>query len=428
MGTRKVQPDTSILAEAEVALKEGEANTSWLPYHCELVTPMYGGGVKAGEVDRKMPIRASAIRGQLRFWWRIACGPFASSAEMFRRETEIWGGIGQEEPMASRVGIKISSLRGLHTEAAFEYALKEGKYKAMPDVASWAEGYSLFSGQGKLSSDKRSIDEPPKELAKSELSFELCVRFDEKLADSLRSEVETALRWWASFGGVGARMRRGVGSVLVKALQPVSFDEVGQKHGVLKILPVESSATKAWQKSVGRLKSFRQGLSVGRNIPSKNSRSPAGRSFWPEADTLRALSGRADPNHAERLVKPDVFPRATFGLPIVFHFKDKSTGDPEDHIVEPKDISRDDKRDRMASPLILHPYWNGSAWQPAALLLPGWESALSQPLKFKGQNYTPKQWPNNTNQRRELAWQIKPMQSRADDPLTAFMQFFEKGL
>ena len=34
-----------------------------------LITPMYGCGVAPGEVDRNIiSIRASAIRGQLRFW------------------------------------------------------------------------------------------------------------------------------------------------------------------------------------------------------------------------------------------------------------------------------------------------------------------------------------------------------------------------
>ena len=43
----------------------------WHTLECELVTPMYGGGVDAATVDLKMPIRVSAIKGQLRFWWRL---------------------------------------------------------------------------------------------------------------------------------------------------------------------------------------------------------------------------------------------------------------------------------------------------------------------------------------------------------------------
>lgn len=48
-----------------------ETKESWQEICCELVTPMYGGGVQAAMPDVSMPIRATAIRGQLRFWWRL---------------------------------------------------------------------------------------------------------------------------------------------------------------------------------------------------------------------------------------------------------------------------------------------------------------------------------------------------------------------
>lgn len=41
----------------------------WHTLDCQLITPMYGGGVISTKVDTAMPIRASGIRGQLRFWW-----------------------------------------------------------------------------------------------------------------------------------------------------------------------------------------------------------------------------------------------------------------------------------------------------------------------------------------------------------------------
>ena len=36
-------------------------------YTIKLITPMYGGGVVAGVVDEEMPVRATSIRGHLRF-------------------------------------------------------------------------------------------------------------------------------------------------------------------------------------------------------------------------------------------------------------------------------------------------------------------------------------------------------------------------
>ena len=61
------------LDPSELIGKIEATESQWQTYKCKLVTPMYGGGVEPGVVDKEMPIRASAIRGQLRFWWRIAC-------------------------------------------------------------------------------------------------------------------------------------------------------------------------------------------------------------------------------------------------------------------------------------------------------------------------------------------------------------------
>ena len=73
---------------------------------CTLVTPMFGGGVTAGEVDRDMPIRASALRGQLRFWWRLLHGAGRKSADLFDTESLLWGGISGNGPRAGRVTLQ----------------------------------------------------------------------------------------------------------------------------------------------------------------------------------------------------------------------------------------------------------------------------------------------------------------------------------
>ncbi|WP_201366950.1 type III-B CRISPR module RAMP protein Cmr1, partial [Dictyobacter formicarum] len=61
----------------------------------QMITPLFGGGVKAGENDSLTPIRGTAIRGQLRYWWR-ACrgGKPEFEGELTRmKEAEdlIWG-------------------------------------------------------------------------------------------------------------------------------------------------------------------------------------------------------------------------------------------------------------------------------------------------------------------------------------------------
>ena len=71
-----------------------------------LITPMFGGGYKAREVDPLQPIRPAAIRGHLRFWWRATAGArYTSVADLHKAETELWGGAsksGRANPCLTR--------------------------------------------------------------------------------------------------------------------------------------------------------------------------------------------------------------------------------------------------------------------------------------------------------------------------------------
>lgn len=85
-----------------------ESKGDWQEIRCELVTPIYGGGVPAAIPDVLMPIRATAIRGQLRFWWRLLAQQKWNLKEKSLREAEfrLWGGIG-EEAAASLVFLRV---------------------------------------------------------------------------------------------------------------------------------------------------------------------------------------------------------------------------------------------------------------------------------------------------------------------------------
>lgn len=385
MGLRKPRIDLPGTAATQEQVAPG-----WESHAARLVTPLFGGGVNAGEVDTAMPVRAASIRGQLRFWWRIAQGPFADSRQMFARELAVWGGLAGDKPQSSKVEIRVDC--------------KPAGDKVYLPVRDIAADYAI--GPAKTAQTK---------LLQADYPFSLQLRYPVSVAD----EVEAALRWWASFGGLGARTRRGLGAVHIDTLAPVSAAEVDKAGGRLLLRAAVKDVREAWRVAAGRLREFRQGKDTGRNEKAIGSQSPAGRSRWPEPDTLRALSRRAANAHRQRLVEGDFFPRAAFGLPIIFHFKDDKAGDPSDHTLEPADS------ERMASPLILRPYWNGGAWQPAALLLPGWQNALTQPLKFRENvRYQPEPWPTAPTARQSAAGKIKPMQGRGDDALSAFMTYF----
>jgi CRISPR-associated protein Cmr1 len=340
---------------------------------------------------------------------------------MFQRETAIWGGISGSGPTASRVSVRVDQVTGLQIEPAFVYRQDPtGRYRTMPDPAAWIEPYALFPARGELTADKRAVAVAPHAPARAGMKFRLRLCLDAKLSDAQIEEIDTALRWWASFGGVGARTRRGLGAVQVTALKPVSAAEVSAQGGRLVLRPGEPSSEYAWKKGNARLRDFRQGVGLGRNTPSAGTKSPAGRSLWPEPDAIRRLTGDHAPPHAPTHPVKTALPRAAFGLPIVFHFKDEQQGDPAQQLLVPEGS------DRWASQLVLRPYWDGQQWRPAALLLPGWEAVLNARVGFAA-GPAGTVWPTDPDERQRLATQIRPMKERGTDPLSAFMAYFQEA-
>lgn len=403
-----------------------------LQFACKLVTPLYGGGVVAGTVDENMPIRATALRGQLRFWWRVAhrrnfqgVDGQVDTKKMFAAERAIWGGLGNngEDPVKSRVTLRTADVSlPFRPEAAAEYHVKkDGGYPTFPTWKSWAGGkaggYALFPAQGKAS--KQGVEVPPAKLLKPGAYWTLEIVFDGELEAEKRRQVETALRWWATFGGLGARTRRGLGAVEVHDMQgrllaPVSRAEAETAGCVLQLGQAQhKDAGNAWMAGIEALQMFRQGEKIGRN-PGKEGR--PGRSRWPEPDAVRRLTKKNSPQHAPEHKAGIVFPRAHFGLPIVMPFKDKKAGDPADANIKPPHA------ERMASPLLLRPYRTQEGWHPAALALP--RDHLNNLKVVLGRGEAEPSWPRDPREQRRLAELIPPMQGRGDDPITAFLHFF----
>ena len=318
-------------------------------YSISVVTPLFGGGVKAGEVDREHPVRGTAIRGHLRFWWRATCGrKFSSSQELYHRESQIWGDTEKASPV--RISVFLTK-QGTPKPCA---EIPQGKSFAKPNKGY--PGYVLFPFHG-----GKGV-QPAQGL--SGVSFDLHVSGPE----DLKEDIVASLRAWVCLGGLGARTRRGVGSLYCKGLSPEGPDLSGWMKKNLGDLVAEKSPwplasraillgktpkepSQVWEDVAGIYRDFRQKEGVGRN-PGQGGR--PGRSRWPEADSIRRLLGTYSPEHAPDSSKPkESFPRAVFGLPIITHFKDERTGDPGDTQLYPK-IGRD-KKDRMASPLIIKP-------------------------------------------------------------------------
>jgi CRISPR-associated protein Cmr1 len=322
-------------------------------YSIQVITPIFGGGVKASENDPVTLIRPSSIRGHLRFWWRATRGANCGTiAELHQREAEIWGTT--DNPSQVIVEALVQS-QGTTYPCAH---IPEGKNFAK--FRDSHPGYALFPFQG------NKKEGTPIAKCTSKVSFKLKLIYPQNSS----AEVEASVWAWVNFGGVGARVRRGCGALYCPELAPPDASSISSWYkdrlkifGIIlpqakqwPVLPdsllVKSSAnaSQAWNDVVGLMQTFRQGQNVGRN-PGKAPNRP-GRSRWPEPETIRSATSQRDPKHFRMPGIPnDAFPRAEIGLPIVFHFKDSN--DPKDTELYP--VVGGQEKTRMSSPIILRP-------------------------------------------------------------------------
>ena len=337
------------------------------PYEIDVITPMFGGGVDAGECDDLTPIRSSSIRGHLRFWWRATRGAHLSLQKLHETEASIWG----EADQPSRVRVRVQVANPGTRETCAEYPPGSRFPKPLHDYAP----YAIFPFQG-----DKDAKHPPR-AAKKGVRFKLFLEHEE----SYSKDVGAALWAWLNFGGIGSRTRRGCGALYCRTFAPETGSPL-EVHGWVKkkfgeyairlpaapplwptfwaypVTGAPESSLEAWKHAVGLLWTYRQGNGVGRN---PGTRKPAGRSWWPEPDSIRILTGTGEPTHmGSRVVEEPAFPRAEFGLPIVFHFTDDDPKDkPNNCELYPKG------KNRMASPLILRPMAFGNGTQAVAMVV-----------------------------------------------------------
>jgi CRISPR-associated protein Cmr1 len=408
----------------EVESRISNSAASWRRYTCKLVTPMVGGGVSAGEIDRDMPIRATAIRGQLRFWWRLLnrnrsdllrADQKPDSGKLFAAERAIWGGLGDEKTLAaSQVTVLVET----------------GPVAVRPSPKDVSPlGKMILADSGAV------VDWLP-----CNRPFEFIVSL--RIGAGEESVLQ-AFRMWASFGGIGARRRRGLGAMEVfDAHGERVFAHKADRDAAKCVLYVMSGAgfddyRKALEAGVKCLIDFRQKPGLARGL-GQGSR-PGG-SYWPEANAVRNLTKRARPDNIHALGKatPLLFPRALLGLPIVFQFKlHERLGDPFSSTLEVADDG-ETARDRFASPLIFSAWsqtrGSRTIYQPVVLLLPTHNALRKLALKLKIAPSTTipiaagSWWPLDARVRRPVIPKaLRALGGEKSDALLAFLQYFQQG-
>ncbi len=148
-------------------------------------------------------------------------------------------------------------------------------------------------------------------------------------------------------------------------------------------------ARAVWKNLIERLGSFRQMRRESQKLRF------GGRSIWPEPSTIRYLTGQSHENYASPIPNPPLykFPRAAFGLPIIFKFKDNKEYNPNNRHSDPrKTVLQMQEFDRFASPLILKPLaCQKEEFIGLALILEGTRLG-KEPLVLKAQEGNQDSW------------------------------------
>jgi CRISPR-associated protein Cmr1 len=147
---------------------------------CEIVTPMFCYGA-----DGKTPeLRVPSLKGALRFWWR-AIHPNLNLDELKKKETEIFGGSGDNEAKKSSFFLQIISSQ-----------FKKEYVNPLPHKTKTFK----------------------KDTIPAKTKFEIIIRGENHL------KIRNLIEFISIVGGIGGRSRRGFGSFKISAIDGESYN------------------------------------------------------------------------------------------------------------------------------------------------------------------------------------------------------------
>jgi CRISPR-associated protein Cmr1 len=350
------------------ALTEKPATTARreAPWCCEvkvdLITRLFGGGVKAREIDPISWLRSSAAKSALRAWWRAGHAHMFGSLDALReREGEIFGSPGRFDddghPTGGPGALEVSVEKATRPPTEV--------YRGRPGEPL---NVALFPAAG--------MGQPAAVLGMPRGTTVLLKLVSHSPDVEIHKEILTAFRLWITLGGAGARTRRGVGALAVSSEKdvlklgiPSTLKELESflfRHcRPQQVAPdLDGVFCLARTRQIYVASSFREAegaqeklLSALRKARQERRPTSPHQSNWPESDAIRLKTGTLGhpplPGNAER------YPRAVLGLPIILHFKDDAhpRREPADHqILAALPAGREwQKLERFASPILLRP-------------------------------------------------------------------------
>ena len=283
-----------------------------------IVTPMFlGGADPTAEAELRLP----SFKGALRFWWRaLQWGRVRDVTELRSKEAELFGSSNHGQ---SRVLLRMEAPR-----------FETNKVTEHWPPASWQR----YTGYGLRDKGERCYLKP-------DISWKVEIDFRRCTADQAK-ELLSALKLLGLVGGLGARSRKGWGSITLTAMEGSDWTcpdspEIWEK-AVAALLPQPLA-------NVGPWTAFNSAATWKAAPPQRNAQVAQ---QW-LAQRYQAAVKNTQPKDA----------RAQFGLPRMF----------KNH----------PRKERRASPLILHVHQcpDGQAL-PCALWLPA--AFLSDEAKIPG--------------------------------------------
>jgi len=310
---------------------------------------LFGGGSRTRRHDPVSLIRAPSILGHVRWFWRLMHADLELE-DLRKSESNHFGAASVPASFALRATTD-----------------KSGTIVRVPHVGERGS-YLLFAGR----EEKRG------EIPQAHLSEGVAATIRiSHFGGELDGSIIRAFKLWSMLGGVGARTRRGIGSVQVvgapatrEALESELRSVIGSTvpsggampalRGIWIGAPLRSAQECLWELEKW-YKNYRQDRRPGTPRP--------GRSYWDEPELIRHLTKQRAARHQVLQSANSHAPgwaRAALGLPIVFQFKDAKEGDPDPTTLQGKDYAR------MASPLLFRPFrLSEQEYVPVVVLIEG---------------------------------------------------------
>ncbi len=322
-----------------------------LEYELEFITPAFIGGANPGEVSE---LRPASIVGMLRYWFRVIVGAFVESTEeLFKLESELFGN--QEKAGKVWVRVKDKVCKKLDKCVTTSFNEDSGKiYLGYGNIL-----YLNFKENKNHRRDYKLLynlcREKSKRLkgfffVKPMLSKETTANIEIITPEKLRKKIEALIYIFSQIGALGARNRRGWGSLYLKPTKSNKYENylfnnwsIWDKDELIKAMKI-LTGTKNFEKlpfEIYRIKKEHNTPLEALEFIGKEYKEFR---YTYEPDYSNVKRFLLNPREGKKIIERESVKRAYLGMPIIFRFS-------SDKRLKNKSVEVKTNTGRFASPM-----------------------------------------------------------------------------